>query len=177
MFIRLIAFVFVCQLLAPLAASDEMLTAHTMKVAEGAKAATAKLGDFAWLTGHWTGEGLGAVCDETWSAPAGGCMVGTFRMVKDDKLVFSEFFMLVETDKGVVLRLKHFNPDMTGWEEKAKFVEFPLVKLDGKTAWFGGLTYQLQDDGSLKAYVAMKKKDGGYNEGQFHFEPVKLSAK
>lgn len=153
--------------------AQEMLTPHTMKVADGTKAADASLADFSWLQGQWSGEGLGAKCDETWSAAAGGCMVGTFRMVKDDKLVFSEFFMLVKTDEGVVLKLKHFNPDLTGWEEKDKSVDFPLVKVEGKTAWFGGLTYQLQDDGSLKAYVAMKQKDGTYSEGQFHLQPVK----
>ena len=173
MFIRLYVLMSFFGLVSLSASAEEMLTQHTMKAAEGSQAAVAEISDFAWLQGQWKGEGLGARCDETWSAPAGGCMVGTFRMVQDDKLVFSEFFMLTKVDQGIVLRLKHFNPDMTGWEEKGKSVDFPLIKVEGKTAWFGGLTYQVQDDGSLKAYVAMKKKDGTFNEGQFHFQPVK----
>lgn len=149
--------------------ADEKLTPHTMKFAENANPADADLSDFAWLQGAWRGEGLGAKCDETWSSPAGGCMLGTFRMIKDDELVFTEFFMLVRSDNGIVLKLKHFGPDLSGWEEKEKSVDFPLIKVENKTAYFGGLTYQLQDDGSLKAYVAMKKKDGTYREGAFHF--------
>jgi hypothetical protein len=27
------------------------------------------------------------------------------------------------------------------WEEKEKWMEFPLVKLEGQTLWFDGLTY------------------------------------
>lgn len=153
----------------PAAHADEKLTPHTMKSGKNSRPADADLSDFAWLQGAWLGEGLGAKCDETWSSPAGGCMLGTFRMVKDDELVFTEFFMLVRSDNGVVLKLKHFGPDLSGWEEKEKSVDFPLIQVKNKTAYFGGLTYQLQDDGSLKAYVAMKKKDGTYREGAFHF--------
>ena len=68
-------------------------------------------------------------------------MVGTFRMVKDGKLVFSEFFTLSKQAGKIAIRLKHFGGEFKGWEEKDKFVEFPLIKVEGKTAWFGGLTY------------------------------------
>lgn len=159
--------------LAANAHAEEMLTAHTMKAATDAKPADAELSDFEWLQGAWKGEGLGADCDETWSSPAGGCMLGTFRMAKDEELIFTEFFMLVRNETGIVLKLKHFGSDFTGWETKDKSVDFPLIKVENKTAYFGGLTYQLQDDGSLKAYVAMKKKDGTYSEGKFHFHPTK----
>ncbi|MCR9199217.1 MAG: DUF6265 family protein [Planctomycetaceae bacterium] len=154
------------------AAADEKLTEHTVRLKEGTAAATADLSEFQWLRGEWKGPGLGAECHETWSAPAGGCMVGTFRMVEDDELRFSEFFYLIQTEQGTVLRVKHFNPDFTGWEEKDKSVDFPLVKVEGKTAWFQGLTYATQADGSMKVFVAMKRKDGSYNEGQFHFRRV-----
>lgn len=99
-------------------------------------------------------------------------MVGTFRMVKDDSLTFSEFFYLIQTEQGTVLRVKHFNPDFTGWEEKDKSVDFPLIKVEGKTAWFHGLTYATQPDGSLRVFVAMKSKDDSFREAQFHFQRV-----
>ena len=168
-----IVFVFVALMIVSNSAhGQEMLTEHTMKSLPDAVPAAAELAEFSWLQGQWSGEGLGAKCDETWSSPAGGCMVGTFRMVQDEELVFSEFFMLIREEGKVLLRLKHFGKDFVGWEEKDKSVDFPLIKVDGKTAWFGGLTYQLQEDGSLKAFVAMKKKDGSMSEGAFHFQKV-----
>ena len=71
------------------------------------------------------------------------------------------------------LKLKHFDQHLVGWESKDKSVNFPLLKVGKNTAWFGGLTYQLQDDGSLKAWVAMKKKDGTFREAEIHFQSVK----
>ncbi|MFK7817864.1 MAG: DUF6265 family protein [Planctomycetaceae bacterium] len=153
--------------------AQEKLTEHTLKVTTDAKPAKAELSQFKFLQGAWSGTGLGAKCDEMWTAPAGDCMLGTFRMVKEKKLVFTEFCMLQkDADGGVVLRLKHFNPNFDGWEKKDKFVSFPLVKVEKNTAYFGGLTYAQQADGSLKVWVAMKKKDGTFNEGAFHFKRV-----
>jgi hypothetical protein len=82
-----------------------------------AQHATATLSDFAWLAGHWTGPGLAGAAEETWTGPAGGSMLGMYRLVREGKVVFYEILTLTEKDGSVVLRLKHFNPDLTGWEE------------------------------------------------------------
>ena len=39
--------------------------------------------DFAWLAGYWRGEGLGGVCEEIWSEPLAGSMIGLFRLVRN----------------------------------------------------------------------------------------------
>lgn len=161
---------------APLT-QEESLTTHTLKMAAGAKAASAELTQFKFLQGAWAGTGLGAKCDEMWSAPAGNCMLGTFRMVKDKQLTFTEFFMLQrDKNRGVTLRLKHFNPNFHGWEAKDKFVSFPLIKVEKNAAYFDGLTYAAQPDGSLKVWVAMKKQDGMFREGEFHFKRLPSSS-
>lgn len=154
--------------------ATEMLTEHTMKASPDAKAIDTDLSQFKWLLGEWSGEGFGGQCLESWSPPAGDSMIpGTFRLVEDSKLNFCEVFLLTRTDQGVVLKLKHFDQHLVGWESKDKSVNFPLLKVGKNTAWFGGLTYQLQDDGSLKAWVAMKKKDGTFREAEIHFQSVK----
>ena len=35
-----------------------------------------------------------------------------------------------------MLKVKHFNPDFSAWEERAEFVPFPLVKLEKNVAYF-----------------------------------------
>jgi hypothetical protein len=147
-------------------------TPRTLQLDENARSAPAKLADLSWLAGHWSGEGLGAKADETWSMPAAGTMVGTFRLIENDKLKFSEFFVLMEEGDSLVLRLKHFDPLLNGWEAKDKFVEFKLVRIDGQTAYFDGLTYKLDVDGKLHAIVAMKQADGAVSEGEFLFQRV-----
>ena len=42
-----------------------------------------------------------------------------------------------------------------GWEEKDKYVSFPLVKLEGQTAWFEGMTLEKNGE-DLIIYLSMK---------------------
>ncbi|MEM6469084.1 MAG: DUF6265 family protein [Planctomycetota bacterium] len=152
---------------------DEKLTEHTLQLQSSQLAAQAELAEFKFLQGAWRGTGFGADCDEMWTTPAGDCMLGTFRMVKDGQLQFTEFCMIHREDRGgIVLRLKHFNPDFSGWEEKTEDVSFPLVKVESKAAYFQGLTYKLQADGSLSIWVALKNEDGTYAEESFQLKPV-----
>lgn len=129
--------------------------------------------DFAWLAGHWSGEGLGGTCEEIWAPPLGDNVIGLFRFLKDGKTQFTELFSLVKEGESLVLKLKHFNPDMTSWEEKDKPVQFPLVKVSPNEANFDGLTYRKKDDDTLDVFVAIKGKDGNLREEKFSFKRVK----
>jgi hypothetical protein len=51
--------------------------------------------------------------------------------------------------------------------KKEEPIEFRLIKIAGKTAWFDGLTYRLDEEGRLSAMVVMKKKDGSVSELAF----------
>ncbi len=152
-------------------AAQSKYTQHTLQLDDNAKPATAKLEDFQWLVGRWVGTGLGGDCEETFSPIWNRTMVGTFRYAQDGQLVFSEYFSLVEEDGGMVLKLRHFNPNFTGWEEKDKCVNFPLIKVENQTAHFGGLTYQRIDDDTLKVWVAMRNSnDNTMSETAFEFK-------
>lgn len=96
--------------------------------------------DLDWVVGYWTGTGLGGECDETWMPAVDGSMVGTFRFWQDGKLVFSEFMNLIQEEETFYLKLKHFNPDLSGWEEKEEWTIFPLVSVEKNTIWFHGFT-------------------------------------
>jgi len=158
----------------PTASAQTQNTEHTLKLDEGAKPASAELREFEWLVGRWDGEGLGGQCEEVFLPVWNDTMFGSFRYASEGKLVFSEFFSLVKSDEGVTLKLKHFNPDMVGWEEKDKMVNFPLVKVEKNAAYFGGLTYKLNDEGELKVWVAMKGKDGKVGEADFTFRRASM---
>jgi hypothetical protein len=103
------------------------------------------------------GEGLGGYSEETWSGPAGGAMVGTYRLLKEGKAVFYEFLLLTEENGSLILKLKHFSPELVAWEEKDKFVDFPLVAIeaDGRTIHFDGLTFSRGADDTLTIYLLL----------------------
>lgn len=132
-------------------------TPNTIRLADGAARPAATVDDFAWLTGAWKGEGLGGMVDEAWSAPAGGAMVGYFRLVQGGKPVFYEILTILEHEGSVEMRLKHVNADMTGWEEKNAFTTFRLAKLDAGAAWFNGLTFKRIDQDRMEIYLALRE--------------------
>lgn len=136
-------------------------TPNTIRLVDGAERPAATVADLAWLAGSWTGEGLGGTVDEVWSEPAGGAMVGYFRLVKDGKAVFYEIMTLLEHEGSVELRLKHVNADMTGWEEKNDFVTFKLARLEPGAAWFSGLTFRRVGDDGLEEYLALRNRTTG----------------
>lgn len=73
---------------------------------------------------------MGGAVDETFTAAAAGAMIGTFRLVVKNAVVFYQFLNLVEENGSLALRLKHFNADLTGWEEKDRFLTFRRTGAD-----------------------------------------------
>jgi hypothetical protein len=160
---------------AALAIAQDIQTDNTLKLDPKAPPPNAKVDDLAWLAGRWVGEGLGGTVEEVWSPPLGGGMMGMFRLVKDGKLVFSEHLFLVEKEGRVVMRLKHFDADFKGWEEKDETVDFPLLKLTPNEANFAGLTIRRPDADAVQMYVAIKnRKTGAVREEAFRYKRVKM---
>ena len=142
--------------------------ANTVRLEEGAARPPASISQVSWLTGSWQGEGLGGAAEETWSAPAGGSMVGYFRLVKEGRPIFYEIMTIIEVDGSLELRLKHVNPDMTGWEEKSDFVRFKLARIEPDAIYFSGLTFRRAGPDRLEIYLELRNRsDGAVREEQF----------
>ena len=112
-----------------------------------------------WLAGRWVGEGLGGPFEETWAPAAGGQMVGHFQLVKDGKPAFYEILLLDSQPNGLRLRVKHFNPDFTAWEDKAVWHSFEPVAVAPNQLKFNGLTFVRTGD-DLLITVTLRAKDG-----------------
>lgn len=140
---------------------------QTRRRAPDAPIPTATVDEMAWLAGRWTGDGLGGRTEEIWSPPDAGVMMGTFRLIRDDKVAMYEFLTLRVADQGLTIQLKHFNPDMSAWEEKKDFVEFLYVGKDENRYHFNGLTFVRESEDSLTIYLALRSKDGSVREQAF----------
>jgi hypothetical protein len=139
---------------------------NTLRLTPGTARPAATLADMAWLVGRWKGTGPGGVSEEIWADPIGGVMMGMYRLVIDGKPSFYEFMHLSEEQGSLALKLKHFNPDLTAWEEKDRFVTFPLVKLGTEEAFFNGLTFRLTPEGRLEIFLALQQ-NGKVREERF----------
>lgn len=148
-------------------------TANTLALPADAVRPKATLAAVAWLAGAWSGEGLGGVSEEQWSAPAAGAMMGMYRLVKrgddgKDAVTFYEFLTFVEHEGTIVLKLKHFNADLTGWEEKDRFVTFRLVRVTPDAVYLDGLTFRRDAPDRLSIFLALRDaKTGTTREESF----------
>lgn len=105
-------------------------------LAQSKPAADVKLEDLAFICGHNRGELDGAIIDEHWSEVGGDTMIGMFRQIKNGKAQMYEFLTIEQTATGPVLRLRHFDPGLVGWEEKAQAYSYPLASWKPNEAIF-----------------------------------------
>ena len=95
--------------------------------------------DLAWISGYWISTDGDNRIEEIWSRAAGDTMCAAFRWIRNEHVLFYEF-IIIEPDPqfGLVLRLKHFNAGLKGWETQNESVEFIFENLDSKTVSFAG---------------------------------------
>lgn len=135
---------------------------NTLFLEEGSHSPTASLNAMEWLAGHWKGEAFGGITEELWAPPLAGSMMGSFKLVVDNQVVFYEIMTLSEEDSSLVLRLKHFNNDLTGWEEKEETHDFKLVKVSDDKVYFEGFTFERVHQDEINIYVVIE--DAGEKE-------------
>jgi hypothetical protein len=142
------------------------LASPTASIAQSEERTKWSIEDLSWFAGHWEGTLFGSKSEEAWMAPEAGTMIGAFRLKTEDpvshaiKTTVIEFFIIEETDTGIIYRFKHFNPDYTAWEKDRPLI-FDLVELDGSRAVFESnvqnspkrMTYSLDDAGQLRVLV------------------------
>lgn len=63
----------------------------------------------------------------------------------------------------MVIKLKHFSRDLSPWEEKEEWTTFKLVKIEGQTAYFNGLTYHRKNKKLIIKLLL-------HSEGEEHIE-------
>jgi hypothetical protein len=145
---------------------------YTIKYDEekGSPIATLEVMDF--IVGHWRGEAFGGITEEIWSPALGGSMMCSFKLVADNKVQFYEICTISEEEGTLILRLKHFNGNLTGWEEKDETVDFRLVKVTKDKVYFDEFTFEKISEDEMNIYVVIQ--DGGEEEEvKFNYKKYK----
>ncbi|KAB8155454.1 hypothetical protein EZY14_004600 [Kordia sp. TARA_039_SRF] len=129
-------------------------------VAEPEKTLAPTLENIRWIAGNWKGEAFGGIAEENWSEPSGDSMMATFKLIVNGKVNFYEIETISEVNNSLILRLKHFNNDLKGWETKDETVDFPLIKVTPNKAIFEGMIFESVDANNMIVYVTIGQKDG-----------------
>ncbi|WP_405411057.1 DUF6265 family protein [Maribacter sp. Asnod1-A12] len=159
------------KLLLPLLLSSICLlqAQNTVSFEEGMTSPAATISSIDWLAGHWKGEAFGGIAEEIWSPPADGSMMFSFRLLDKGDVSFYEFGHLIETDQTLILQLKHFDANLSGWEEKDENIDFRLVKVEGNRFYFDDFTIEYISDKEINMYVEVGEEDGSSSEIKFNY--------
>lgn len=130
---------------------------QTLQWQENTISPEAALTDVNWISGHWKGEALGGTAEEIWSPPLGDSMMGAFKLVADGKVKFYELCTINQTGQTLLLRIKHFDNDMKGWEEKDETEDFRLIKIEKDKVFFDGLTFEKVHHNELNIHVRFQE--------------------
>jgi hypothetical protein len=130
-------------------------TKHTFKLAANEERPAASLEDAAWLAGSWVGTAFGERFEEVWNQPSAGSMLGMWKLYGDKGVNFYELLLLTVENGTLSLKVKHFQPDFTAWEDKAEHVNFRLVKLEKNALHFGGISFYRLSDDRIDAYIVL----------------------
>lgn len=143
--------------------------ANTLVYDEKAGSPKATIDEASWIAGYWKGSAMGGVVEEIWSEPLSGTMMCTFKFAQNDKIIFYELETISEKEGSLLLQIKHFNADLTGWEEKGESVDFRLVKITPDKLFFDGLTFEKVSENEMNVYVVIED-EGSAEEVKFNYK-------
>jgi hypothetical protein len=129
-----------------------------------------KLENIAWIAGTWHGEAFGGQTEEIWSEPSAGSMMATFKLINDGNVTFYEIEVIREIENSLILQLKHFGPDLKGWETKDETVDFPLKEITERKVVFEGMTFEKVSDTEMTIYVDIKNEEGKVDVVTFNYK-------
>jgi hypothetical protein len=112
-----------------------------------------KLENISWIAGTWHGEAFGGQTEEIWSEPSGGSMMATFKLINESKVTFYEIEIIREIENTLILQLRHFGPNLKGWETKDETVYFPLKEITENKVVFEGMTFEKISKSEMNVYV------------------------
>lgn len=165
--LALLAFVFSLSLAALPAQAQE-----TRAAVPGAAPPPARLAELGWLVGTWEGQGITGPAREIYFPAMGGQMAGHFTQSRGDGIWFYEIVTIVERGNSLSYRLRHFNADLTGWEERNEVRDFPLVAREGDAYYFDGLTIRRDGADGMIGAVRVDNADGTSREAVFRYRRV-----
>lgn len=132
------------------------------------------LKSLSFLSGRWVSETPSQVQEELWTLVKGDSITGSFRILNQGRPVFYEFWAVELSGSAPVLKLKHFNAGLVGWEDKASSTEMPLIAVADNDAVFaapdGSVSLHYRRAGNRLTCIVHHVRNGKQSEETFTLE-------
>lgn len=126
---------------------------------EGQDSPKASLADVAWIAGSWMGQMPEGPVEYVSLSPRFGHMPAFVRAINPQGVIFYEIALFAEVGNSLTIRVKHFTPELAGWEAREAYIDRPLVERDGTTLYFDGITYSRTGRDSYVVYFLNRQGD------------------
>ncbi len=137
--------------------AKETRTEHTFQLADGETPPSHTFDDMTLLIGSWRGTAFGNTFEASWAPPSAGSMVGTFKLMDGNTVVFYELLVLKPDAEGRFgMRVKHFTDEFVAWEEKGDFVQFRFVDAASDALHFSGISFYRRGPDMMDTYIVMR---------------------
>lgn len=145
--------------------------ANTLFYSDSIGAYKADLSKIKWIVGSWKGDAFNNKIEESWLPASGGSMMGMYKLYSEDQVKLYEFMVITEENESLTLKLKHFDSELKGWENKDKYIEFKLVKIMGNRVYFNAYTFEKISDNEINIYVVISR-NGKKEEMKFNYKKI-----
>lgn len=123
----------------------------------------ATLNDVAWMEGTWVGSrSTGHRVQHIIMNKQLDHMPGFVRSWTNEEFLFYEITTFAEHENGVSYRVKHFNYDLTGWEDRDVVIDRPLLGKSDGVLQFDGITFERVN---TDAFIVYFRYPNGPKEG------------
>ncbi len=146
-----------------------LLCAQTHSVKQSTDSLNANLEQISWLSGQWKGEAFGGQTEENWSVASAGSMMAVFKLITNNQVAFYDLKIIKEVEQTLVLQIKHFDPDLKGWETKNETIDCPLLKITPSQAVFEGMRFEKISATKMRVYVDVENDEGQLELVQFNY--------
>jgi hypothetical protein len=106
------------------------------RLAPGQASPAATLADAQWLVGHWIGDMPEGPVEQVFLAPVARQMPSFVRAIGREGILFYEISNLVESEGSLRFRLRHFTPELVGWEDAGGAIERRLIAIENGNLYF-----------------------------------------
>ncbi|MFD1014552.1 DUF6265 family protein [Winogradskyella rapida] len=83
--------------------------------------------------------------------------------------MFYEIEVIREVENSLMLQLKHFSSDLTGWKSIEETVNFPLKEITENKVTFEGMTFEKVSANEITIDVAIKNKNQTVDPVKFNY--------
>lgn len=125
---------------------------HVRRWTDETPVAPAGLADVDWLVGYWIGDMPEGPVEQVFLPPSKGQLPSFVRATNPDGIIFYEISNIMEKEGTIFIRLRHFTPELAGWEDVSGPIDRKLIAIDGDTTYFDRVSFQRTGPDSYTVY-------------------------